>query len=104
MEPSALGDEPSLERKTKMAFPVWRDKGRRENFFALTHKAMLYSDWAAPYQDPTYRAIAVVSQATPSRAGSCLASRRHPGRPDGGERVPAHRLRKPGMKAESAPS
>jgi hypothetical protein len=40
---------------------VWRDKGRRENFFALAHKAMLYSNWAAPYQDPTYRVIAVVS-------------------------------------------
>jgi hypothetical protein len=41
----------------------------RENFYALdalAHKAMLYSNWAAPYQDPTYRAIAVVS--TPSVA------------------------------------
>jgi hypothetical protein len=44
--------------------PVWRDKEHRENFFALAHKAMLYSNWAAPYQDPTYRAIAVVSAAS----------------------------------------
>jgi hypothetical protein len=26
-------------------FPVWRDKEHRENFYALAHKAMLYSNW-----------------------------------------------------------
>jgi hypothetical protein len=47
--------------KDENGIPVWRDKEHRENFFALAHRAMLYSNWAAPYQDPTYRAIAVVS-------------------------------------------
>jgi hypothetical protein len=47
--------------KDNNGFPVWIDKEHRENFFALAHKAMLYSNWAAPYQDPTYRAISVVS-------------------------------------------
>jgi hypothetical protein len=32
--------------------PVWRDDKNRENFYAVAHKAMVYANWAAPYQDP----------------------------------------------------
>jgi hypothetical protein len=60
--------------KDENGFPVWRDKEHRENFFALAHKAMLYSQWAAPYQDPTYRAIAVVSAPSDASARAQLPS------------------------------
>jgi hypothetical protein len=60
--------------KDENGFPVWRDKEHRENFFALAHKAMLYSQWAAPYQDPTYRAIALVSAPSDAFARAQLPS------------------------------
>jgi hypothetical protein len=39
-------------RKEPDGIPVWRDDKNRENFYAVAHKAMLYANWAAPYQDP----------------------------------------------------
>jgi hypothetical protein len=60
--------------KDENGWPIFRDNGHRENFLAFAQKAMVYSQWAAPYQDPTYRAIAVVSAPSDAFAGGQLPS------------------------------
>jgi hypothetical protein len=41
--------------------PTWNTKDELELFDRFIHKSCLYAHWGAPYEDPTYRAIAVVS-------------------------------------------
>lgn len=45
--------------KDANGFPVFVDDNHKQNFLTFTGRAMLYSNWAASYFDPTYKAIAV---------------------------------------------
>jgi hypothetical protein len=60
--------------KDENGYPIFRDNGHRQNFLAFAQKAMVYSQLAAPYQDPTYRAIAVVSAPSDAFARGQLPS------------------------------
>jgi hypothetical protein len=46
--------------KDENGFPAWLSKDHQENFLVFSQRGMLYSQWAASYFDPTYKAIAVV--------------------------------------------
>jgi hypothetical protein len=56
--------------KDENGWPIFRDNGHRENFLAFAQKAMVYSQWAAPYQDPN-----LSSDRRRLRAERCLCAR-----------------------------
>jgi hypothetical protein len=54
--------------------PTWNTKDELELFDRFMHKSCLYAHWGAPYQDPTYRAIAVLSAPSDAFARGQLPS------------------------------
>ena len=50
--------------KDSNGFPVFLDENHKQNFLVFAGRAMLYSNWAASYFDPTYKAIAVMTGPT----------------------------------------
>jgi hypothetical protein len=71
--------------KDENGFPVWRDNEHRENFFALAHKAMLYSNWAAPGSDLPGHCRGLSAQRRLRARTAASQRRRHPGGRDPGD-------------------